>query len=383
MLAMASMSLLHQSVLEIAQRLIAYPSITPLEAGCLTDLHGLFLASGARSFLTVFDDTTNLYARWGKEEPHLCFAGHIDVVPPGPRDLWTFDPFTPTCHEGFLYGRGVADMKGAIASFIAALFSCLSQGVLERGSCSILLTSDEEGPGINGIPKMIPWMEERGEIPKVILIGEPTGTYTGEVIQVGRRGSVTGQLTVLGTQGHIAYPHLADNPLPRLVKCAHALTSMPLDKGDENFQPSRLELTSIDTGNPASNVIPARAKAHFGIRYTPYSQSLLLCEQVEALCQEQAGNHLLSLQCNGDPFLTKDAQWRHCIMTAIESVTGCVPRLTTQGATTDGRFLCKVAPVLELGLPETTIHQVNERVKIEDLDLLKKIYEKILKNYFN
>jgi len=372
---------LKKTSLELAIDLMRYPSITPNEAGCLTDLHGLLEKEGFDSHLVVFQDTTNLYARFGTGGPHLCFAGHVDVVPPGPESLWSFPPFEPTCHNGFLYGRGVADMKGAIACFLSAVFS-FNKAPFD-GSISLLLTSDEEGTGVNGIMKMIPWLQERQQVPHVILIGEPTGQQVGTVLQVGRRGSLTGHLRFTGTQGHIAYPHLADNPLPRLISCLQKLIDLPLDQGDDFFEASRLEVTSVDTDNPTVNIIPGSAEARFGIRFNPHQNVLGLSEKVEQICNDVGGTHELALRHSGNPFLTQDAHWIGCVHHALKEVMHAEPRHTTQGGTTDGRFLCRIAPVLEVGLPETTIHQIDERVAIEDIEVLERLYHSILTHYFH
>lgn len=368
------------SAVDLASQLIRYPSVTPDEAGCLSDLHKAVQAIGGESHLVVFEDTTNLYVRWGQEKPHLCFAGHVDVVPPGDMSEWLFDPFQPTIHQGKLYGRGIADMKGAIACFLTAWLTVKQKMV--QGSCSLLLTSDEEASGVNGIYRMIPWLEERKEVPDVFLIGEPTGSKVGDVLQIGRRGSLTGHLCVKGKQGHIAYPHLADNPLPRVVQTVKALMDMPLDKGTEDFQPSHLEVTSIDTDNPTTNLIPSHSEVRFGVRFNPLQNSLKLSEMIEEVCTQHAGHHTLQLRWNGDPFLTEDSGWIQCVHQALYRASGHSPTHTTQGATTDGRFLCKLAPVVEVGMPENTIHQVNEHVDLSDIQALEHIYRSILSSYF-
>lgn len=366
-------------VLDLSKKLIAYSSITPDQAGCLTDLHTFLSDLGWTSQIKTFNHTTNLYAYRGQGHPHLCFAGHIDVVPPGDLQQWTYPPFEPTINQGMLYGRGVADMKGAVACFLCAILSFRDF----KGTCSLLLTSDEEGPAFDGIQRMMPWLGEQSFSPDLILIGEPTGQTLGEVIQIGRRGSLTGQLTVRGTQGHIAYPHLADNPLLRAITCAQALGTMTLDKEKlEAFQPSHLELTSIDTGNMTTNLIPSSCQIRFGVRYNPLQTSMGLCEKIRDLCADIGGQHELVFQCHGDAFLTEDEAAMDLLEKAVMTVMGRTPQRATQGGTTDGRFLSKLAPVLELGLPETTIHQVNERVAIQDLHELEAIYTQVLKNFF-
>lgn len=364
----------------LAQELMAYVSITPNSAGCLEDLESHLSKMGWGACLKKFNDTTNLYASIGQGSPHLCFAGHIDVVPAGDEKAWMFAPFTPTIHDNKLYGRGAADMKGAVAAFLSAA-SILSSNL--KGTCSLLLTSDEEGCALDGLQRMIPWLKKENFSPNLILIGEPTGQKVGQTLQIGRRGSVTGKLTLYGTQGHIAYPHLADNPLKRALSCGKALLDMPLDQTvHQAFQPSHLEITSIDTGNAVTNIIPSTCHISFGVRYNPLQNAVGLCEKIRDLCAQFAGHHELVFQCHGDPFLTQDHQAIALVQKSICEITGNMPEHTTQGGTTDGRFLCSIAPVLELGLPETTIHQVNEHISLEDLHTLKSIYGQILKNFF-
>lgn len=379
---------LHKTSLELTCDLLRYPSVTPWDGGCLHHLHALLQREGFDSQHFVFDDTTNLYARWGTGQPHLCFAGHVDVVPAGFRELWTFDPFEPTVRDGILYGRGAADMKGAIACFLTAMMTLIERARQKKtkfaGSISLLLTSDEEGTGVNGIQRMIPWMRQNGQVPDVILIGEPTGEKTGQVLQVGRRGSITGRLKSMGKQGHIAYPHLADNPLPRLIRCLSDLMDQQFDQGNAFFQPSHLEVTSVDTGNPTTNVIPQEAYARFGIRFNSLHKASELSAAVSHVCQKTLGHkHQLALQHHGDPFYIQDEKWLACVHGAMKSVTGQDPVHTTQGGTTDGRFLTHLAPVLEVGLPETTIHQIDEHVAVQDLQALETLYGAILRAYFH
>ncbi len=377
-----------QDVLEVASAFIRYKSITPHDDDMLQDMHDVLEKAGWTSFLCTFDDTKNLYARIGSGSPHLCFAGHIDVVPPGPLSHWETDPFIPTVKGGYLHGRGTADMKAPIAAFLTACTKFLTPLLHTKGTISILLTSDEEGPGVNGIPKMIPWMQERGEKPTVILIGEPTGAHVGEVLQVGRRGSVVGNLEVLGTQGHIACPELANNPLPRMVDCLSALKQKKLDNGTEFFPPSKLELTSIDTGNPVENLIPSSTTAKFGTRFNTHHKGADIMKWITQECNHHAGKHNLHLRLSGEPFLTTDKAWIDCVTDAMRTVlqeknpAAANIRYTTQGGTTDGRFLTHVAPVLELGMAETTIHQANERICIEELHRLELMYLHILQNFF-
>jgi succinyl-diaminopimelate desuccinylase len=374
---------LRDSVIDLASWLVRYPSVTPDEAGCLMDLHRLLQEEGFVSHLVRFGDTTNLYARFGRGSPYLCFAGHIDVVPPGHDAAWTFPPFEPTVHEGLLYGRGVADMKGAVACILSAFqaWRCTEH----TGSFGVLLTSDEEGIGIDGIPKMIPWLRERNEVPDVFLIGEPTGRYVGEVLQIGRRGSVTATLSVRGKQGHIAYPHLANNPIPHLIACVRAFLDLSWDKGSAFFPPTHLAMTAIETGNPTMNLIPRQVEARLGIRFNPCYTSQKLYEILEGAIVRSGGDEVieLAMTCHGNPFLTSEGPWLECVQGVMRDVLGESPRLTTQGGTSDGRFLHVLAPVLELGLPETTIHQVDEHVAVSDLETLKTLYTLILKRYLS
>ena len=331
----------------------------------------------------VYGDTTNLYARLGEAQPNLCFVGHVDVVPPGDEGEWKFPPFSPTFYEGALLGRGAIDMKGAIAAFFHAIWKFLEIFSMFSGSCSVLLTSDEEGSGENGIQKMIPWLEKNGQVATVFLIGEPTGTEVGEVVQVGRRGSITAKLTCFGKQGHIAYPHLADNPIPRILKVIEKLQTQNWD-GEKSvipFPASRLELTSIDAGNPVENIIPGKITARFGVRFNAMHSCKSLEAQMRKLCDPIAGVHELIVHQNGEAFITKETMLIEKIKQAMFSVTKKWPTETTRGGTTDGRFLHKVAPVIEVGLPEITMHQVNERVKISELELLSNIYYAILEKF--
>ena len=375
------------SAVDSACHLVRYPSITPDDCGCLEDLSKELARMGFQTDLVVFGQTTNLFARRGNQGPHLCFAGHVDVVPPGPSDLWESDPFNPVVRNGSLYGRGIADMKGAIACFLSALYEYVQNTSHERGSISLLLTSDEEGLGADGVPKMIPWMKERNHIPDLILIGEPTGSKAGSVLQIGRRGSLLGAVTIQGKQGHIAYPDLSDNPVKRLHACLGALLVMNkdfMDRGDENFEPSYLAVSSVGTPDLAENVTPGQAWIRFGVRFNPLQSAQGLENEIQKRCHANAGPLAeVSFRLSGLPFFVKDERWIQSFVQSIKSATGEEPQLTTRGGTTDGRFLHALAPVLELGLSEETIHQVNEHVVLEDLDRLKRCYFHILLDFFH
>jgi succinyl-diaminopimelate desuccinylase len=380
------MNMFISDVIESTCHLVRYPSITPDDCDCLEDLAKELSSMGFDVDLKVFEDTTNLFARWGQGGPHLCFAGHVDVVPPGPRDAWESDPFDPVIRDGFLYGRGTADMKGAIACFLSALFEYVSGTRSHEGSISLLLTSDEEGLGTNGVPKMIPWMREQGHVPDLILIGEPTGSKAGSVLQIGRRGSLLGRVDIHGKQGHIAYPDLSDNPVGRLHVCLGALLSMNtdfMDKGDDYFEPSYLAVTHVGTPDLAENVTPGQAWVRFGVRFNPLQSAQNLQEEIQKRCQASAGPLVdVSFRLSGHPFLTKDPHWINLCTQAIAKATGKAPTLSTRGGTTDGRFLHTLAPVVELGLSEDTIHQVNECVVVDDLKCLKSCYALILEDFF-
>lgn len=371
------------SLLDLAADLIRCPSVTPTEGGALLLIQAFLAKRGFSTDVVVFEDVTNLYARYGKTGPHLCFAGHTDVVPVGSLESWSVDPFGGLLQEDKLWGRGAADMKGAIACFMVAVDHFLTHRSLTQGSISFLLTSDEEGPALNGVQRMLPWLQARGEIPDLCLIGEPTGPQeVGKMIKIGRRGSITGRLICIGKQGHIAYPYLADNPIPRLLSCLQALTAAPLDQGSAAFEPSRLEITSIDVGNPVTNIIPAQAAARFGIRLNTAHKAADLCAWVRQVCAEKGGSHTLDLTVHGEAFLTTDGEKISLISQAVEDVMGQKPEWSTAGGTTDGRFLIHLCPVVECGLPEATIHQVDEHVSFQDLFLLEKIYGQILRLFF-
>ncbi|MBM3631627.1 MAG: succinyl-diaminopimelate desuccinylase [Alphaproteobacteria bacterium] len=375
---------LDKDVIALAQDFLKYPSITPDDQGCLTHLADLLGQKGWQTHIVQYDDVINLYARMGTGSPHLCFAGHVDVVPTGPVEEWAHHPFGAEIHDGILFGRGIADMKGAIACFLSAVHEF---SLPNNASISILLTSDEEGDAINGTKRMVDWMRENQQYPDVFLIGEPTGNTVGSVIQIGRRGSLTGQLTVLGKQGHIAYPENFDNPVTKMVTCAHALKTMALDRApDPDFEPSRLEFTSIDTGNLASNVIWGKCQGRFGIRFNTQHNATDLSEKVKTICREMTQADP-KIRISGDPFLinksdSKDREWLSCVHRGLRKTTHQSAQETTQGGITDGRFLTQMGPVLEVGLPEQTIHQINEQVSVEDLHRLKACYANILTTFF-
>lgn len=339
-------------------------------------------------------DVENLYARLGSGAPHLCFAGHTDVVPPGDEASWTLEPFAGEVRDGMMYGRGAVDMKGGIACFLAAVEALLAHGPLP-GSISFLITGDEEGPAINGTDKLLQWVAERGDVIDACILGEPTNPNAlGDAIKIGRRGSVSGKLTVHGTQGHAAYPHLANNPVPRLMRLLDTLLTEPLDDGTEAFQATNLEVTSIDVGNPFVNVIPAAASAHFNVRFNDsWTADSLMAEIVGRLDEgAQVPPHRGSneptryeIEWRDRPshvFLTKNEALIDAVRSSVEAETGRVPEISTGGGTSDARYIKDYAPVVEFGLVGQTMHQVDERVALADLDALTAIYQRVIQDWF-
>lgn len=377
----------------LTQALIRCPSVTPVEGGALTLLHGILEAAGFTCHRMTFSepgtpDIDNLYARLGTAAPNLCFAGHTDVVPPGDMKAWTSPPFGAEIRGGELFGRGAVDMKGAVACFIAAVHRHLkANGGKTAGSLSLLITGDEEGPAINGTAKVLPWLTERGEKIDACLVGEPSNPNAlGDEIKIGRRGSVTGELVVFGTQGHAAYPQRADNPIPKLARFIDRLSSMPIDEGTAQFERSNCQVTVLSVSNTAANVIPAEARATFNIRYNDLWQRATIEDWVRLQCDVAAARtgatYKIELAGTGDVFLTKPGPLVETLVMAIAEVTGRRPALTTGGGTSDARFIKDTCPVVEFGLVNRTIHQVDERVALADLEALTQIYERFIGRYF-
>lgn len=382
-------SLLPIDPVTLAADLIRCPSVTPEDAGALDCLQNALESLGFACTRLVFrdddaDPIDNLYARLGKGGENFCFAGHTDVVPVGDLAAWTVDPFAAEQINGYLYGRGAVDMKSAIACWVAAVASFLeAKGESFDGSISLLITGDEEGPAINGTRKVLDWLAARREKLDACLVGEPTNPRTlGEMIKIGRRGSLSGELTVIGVQGHVAYPHLADNPVNHLVRMVNGLIDDPVDHGNDHFQPSSLVFTSIDVDNPASNVIPARATAKFNIRFctehTPESLELWLRERLD----QEGAVYELKMSLSGDAFLTPPGRLSRIIADAAMNVTGEEPVLSTSGGTSDARFIKNYCPVAEFGLTGQTMHKVDERVAIADIYRLTEIYRQVLDRFF-
>ena len=373
--------------LQLARDLIRRPSITPEDAGALGVLQQALEKLGFTCHRLSFTDTDtppveNLYARIGTGSPNFCFAGHTDVVPVGDQNSWSVDPFGGNIIDDVLYGRGATDMKGAIAAFVEAVSRLIDrEGV--SGSISLLITGDEEGPAINGTKKVLDWMEKNGETIDVCLVGEPTNpSRLGEMIKIGRRGSLTGSLTVKGMQGHTAYPHLADNPMPRLIKMLDAIVSFELDNGTEHFQPSNLQLTTIDTGNPAANVIPAQVKAGFNIRFNDLHTGASLKKWLRSQLDAVGGKYELDLKISGEAFLTSPGEFSALITKSVKESTGIEPELSTSGGTSDARFIKDHCAVAEFGLVGQTMHKVDEQISVTDIRTLTNIYTDILDGYF-
>lgn len=371
----------------LARKLIQAPSVTPTDAGALDVLSGALEALGFKVTRYPFDEVDNLYARLGDEGPVFCFAGHTDVVPPGPEDSWTHAPFDAALDDGVLWGRGASDMKGAIAAMVAGVASFLKSEGQPKGSIAFLITGDEEGPAVNGTKKLLEAITEAGETLDHCLVGEPTNpAHLGDTIKVGRRGSMNGVITVKGRQGHVAYPEKAENPIPPLLDLLDVLTASTLDKGAPHFQPSNLEVTTIDVGNAPHNVIPGKATAKFNIRFNTNHMGDDLKRWIE---DEAAGVHKkhgirieLDLKVTGEAFLTPDGPFTDLVRDAVAAGTGREPALTTGGGTSDARFIKNYCPVAEFGLVGATMHQVDERVDAGDVTSLAKIYADILTRYF-
>ena len=369
--------------LALAQSLIRRQSVTPADDGAIATLEQALSALGFDCVRLTFGADVgrppieNLYARRGTAGPNLCFAGHTDVVPAGQG--WTVAPFEPTVAGGRLFGRGAADMKGAIACFVAAVARLAPPPSGASGSISLLITGDEEGRGLDGTARVLDWLTDKGERLDFCLVGEPTNpTRLGEMIKIGRRGSMNGRLRVLGAQGHVAYPHLADNPLPRLVKMLTALTAEPLDQGTEHFQPSTLALTSIDVGNPATNVIPAEGRAAFNIRFNDRHSSRSLEQWLRQCFDTIGGTYELDIEVSGESFLTPPGPLSQALSTAVAEVTGLTPELSTSGGTSDARFIKNVCPVAEFGLVGQSMHKADENVALADLEALTEIYRTVI-----
>ena len=377
------------NALDLTRAMIACPSVTPEDGGTQKVLQDALAGLGFTCHNQTFSDdntpdVSNLYARLGSTSPNFCFAGHTDVVPVGDLDSWEDDPFSAEVKDGMLYGRGAADMKSAIACFAEATSRFLeNHGSDFGGSISFLITGDEEGPAINGTRKLLEWAKAEGEVLDACLVGEPTNlTELGEMIKIGRRGSLNGTLTVRGVQGHTAYPHLGDNPIHRLVKMLSVLTNEPMDDGTDHFQASTLQISTVDVGNPASNVIPAKAIAVFNIRYNDLHTSATLESWLRKKLDAVGGEYDLNIYVSGESFLTQPGPLSKIIAGAVQSVTGNAPELSTTGGTSDARFIKDYCPVAEFGPIGQTMHKSNECIAVQDLAALTDIYTAVLERFF-
>ncbi len=378
--------------ISLSKDLIKYPSITPIDAGIMKFLSKKLNSLGFKCKILEFKKgkgkpIKNLYARIGSKQPNLCYAGHTDVVPPGDYNSWTVNPFKPQIKKGHLIGRGANDMKSSIACFVSAVSIYLKNNKKFNGSISLLITGDEEGYATNGTKKVVEFLKKKKEKINFCIVGEPTNPKRlGEMIKIGRRGSLTGELQIFGSQGHVAYPQLSNNPINTLVKICSELKNKKLDKGNKNFQPSNLEFTSINVDNKAHNVIPATAKTRFNIRYNNIQTSIKLKKKINAIIKKLAKKNKCKYKIDylesGESFLTKPGRDIHLAKKIIKKVTKINPIFSTTGGTSDARFIKNIAPCLEFGLVNKTMHKVDECVSLRDLKNLKKIYLNFLQEYF-
>ncbi len=375
------------SELKLAKDLIRKPSITPKDAGAINLLAKNLRSIGFNCKIINFKNIKNLYAKLGKSSPNFCYAGHTDVVPPGNIKNWTTNPFNPIIRNNKLIGRGANDMKASIACFVAAVSRFKKENKNFKGSISLLITGDEEGIAVNGTKRLIKYLKRKREKINFCIVGEPTNpNRLGEMIKIGRRGSLTGRLTIIGSQGHVAYPHRANNPSNTLIKILKKIKDLKLDKGTKNFQPSNLEVTKINIDNHADNIIPGSAEAVFNIRFNDKHSSGSLKNKLnkifKAVTKTNKSRFKVRYEVSGEAFLTKPNKTTYMVQNIIKKVTGLKPKLSTSGGTSDARFIKNIAPCLEFGLVGKTMHKIDESVSISDLKKLTKIYENILVSYF-
>ena len=378
--------------IKLSKELIKFPSITPVDAGAIKFLSKKLKSLGFKCNILEFKDKKskpikNLYARLGKKQPNICYAGHTDVVPPGNYKDWTVNPFKPIVKNNHLIGRGANDMKSSIACFVSAVSKYLRNNTKINGSISFLITGDEEGAAINGTKKVVEYLKKKKEKINFCIVGEPTNPIRlGEMIKIGRRGSLSGVLEVLGTQGHVAYPKLSNNPINTMVTICEKLKKTVLDKGNKNFQPSNLEFTSINVDNDAHNVIPSRAKSRFNIRYNNIHTASSLRKKIniiiKTICKKNKCKFKIRYEASGNAFLTKPEKTIHMAKKIIKKITKINPKFSTTGGTSDARFIKEISPCLEFGLVNKTMHKVDECVAISDLKKLTRIYHDILVEYF-
>jgi succinyl-diaminopimelate desuccinylase len=375
------------SELKLAKDLIRKPSITPKDAGAINLLAKNLKSIGFNCKIINFKNIKNLYAKLGKSSPNFCYAGHTDVVPPGNVKKWTTNPFKPIVRNNKLIGRGANDMKASIACFVAAVSRFKNENKNFKGSISLLITGDEEGIAVNGTKRLIKYLKRKREKINFCIVGEPTNpNKLGEMIKIGRRGSLTGRLTIIGSQGHVAYPHRANNPSNTLIKILKKIKDLKLDKGTKNFQPSNLEVIKINIDNHADNVIPGSADAVFNIRFNDKHTSSSLKNKLnkifKAVTKANKSRFKITYEVSGEAFLTKPNKTTYMVQNIVKKVTGLKPKLSTSGGTSDARFIKNIAPCLEFGLVGKTMHKIDESVSVSDLKKLTKIYENILVSYF-
>jgi len=373
--------------LKLAKELIRIPSITPKDAGIINLLSKNLKSLGFKCQVINFKNVKNLYAKLGRSSPNFCYAGHADVVPPGNISDWSINPFKPAVKNNKLIGRGANDMKASIACFIAAVSKFKIENKKFKGSISLLITGDEEGVAINGTKKVVEYLKKKREKINFCIVGEPTNpNKLGEMIKIGRRGSITGRLTIIGTQGHVAYPHRANNPSNTIIKILKKIKEIKFDNGTKDFQASNLEVTKINIDNHADNVIPGSANAVFNIRFNNKHSSSSLKKKLNAvfksISKKTKCKFNVKYEVSGEAFLTKPNKTTYMIQDTIKNITKIKPKLSTTGGTSDARFIRKISPCLEFGLVGKTMHKVDESVPLSDLKKLTKIYENILKNYF-
>jgi len=377
---------------KLAKELIKFPSITPVDAGVMKFLEKKLKKLGFKTKIIEFKEKNfkpvkNLYAKIGSKEPNFCYAGHLDVVPPGNLDDWTVNPFKPSIKKGHLIGRGANDMKSSIAAFVSAVSAFVDKSHDFNGSISLLITGDEEGDAINGTKKVVDYLKKKKEKINFCLVGEPTNpNKLGEMIKIGRRGSLTGKLIINGIQGHVAYPQRANNPSTTIVKILSEIKNISFDKGTKDFQPTNLEVTKININNSADNVIPKSAEATFNIRFNNKHSSSSIKKRLnkifKKICEKDKSKFKINYRVSGEAFLTKPNETTFMIQNIIRKITKIKPKLSTTGGTSDARFIKRIAPCLEFGLVGKTMHKVDEAVSLKDLKNLKKIYKNILQNYF-
>ncbi len=378
--------------LQLAKELIRFPTVTPIDAGVMKFLEKKLKKLGFKTIILEFKEkgfkpVKNLYARLGTKGPNLCYAGHLDVVPPGNVKDWTINPFRPSIKKGHLIGRGANDMKSSIAAFVSAVSTFVSKNRKFNGSISLLITGDEEGDAVNGTKKVVEYLKRKKEKINFCLVGEPTNpNKLGEMIKIGRRGSLTGKLTIFGLQGHVAYPHRANNPSTIIIKILKELKDIQFDKGTKDFQPTNLEVTKININNTADNIIPSTAEATFNIRFNNKHSSISIKKRLNKIfvkfSKKYKSKFNIDYRVSGEAFLTKPNKTTYMIQNTIKKITKIKPKLSTTGGTSDLRFIKAISPGLEFGLVGKTMHKVDEAVSLEDLKNLTKIYQNILQNYF-